>query len=71
VKDNIGGVVKVVVDPVKVWGWVSGRIIEPSSWASAAALLIGLSIILAITWMMWVGIVAAIGALVLRERGGD
>ena len=53
----------------KTWGWVSGRILEPSSWAAAAAVLMGLSIILTLTWMMWAGIVAAVGALVIREQG--
>ena len=53
----------------KTWGWVSGRILEPSSWAAAAAVLIGLSLMLTISWMMWAGIVAAVGALVIRERG--
>ena len=61
-KDNIIG---------KVWGWVSGRILEPSSWAAAAAVLMGLSIILTMTWMMWAGIVAAVGALIIREQGKD
>ena len=59
-KDNIIG---------KAWGWVSGRILEPSSWAAAAAVLMGLSIILTMTWMMWAGIVAAVGALIIREQG--
>ena len=59
-KDNIVG---------KAWGWVSGRAMEPSSWAAAAAVLIGLSFLLSLSWMMWAGIVAAIGALVLKERG--
>lgn len=59
-KDNISG---------KVWDWVIGRISEPSSWAAVAAVLIGLSFTLTMTWMIWVGIVAAVGALVIRERG--
>ena len=59
-KDNIVG---------KAWGWVSGRTMEPSSWAAASAVLLGLSFLLSLSWMMWAGIVAAIGALVLKERG--
>ena len=59
-KDNIVG---------KTWGWVKGRTLEPSSWAAAATVLIGLSIILTLTWMIWAGIVAAVGALVIREQG--
>ena len=55
----------------KTWGWVSVRILEPSSWAAAAAVLMGLSIILTMTWMMWAGIVAAVGALIIREQGKD
>jgi hypothetical protein len=53
----------------KVRGWVCGRILEPSSWAAVAAVLIGLSLMLTITWLMWVGIAAAVVALVIRERG--
>jgi hypothetical protein len=53
----------------KAWNWVSGRVLEPSSWAAVAAVLIGLSLMLTITWMMWAGIVAAVGALIIRERG--
>ena len=55
----------------KTWVWVSGRILEPSSWAAAAAVLMGLSIILTMTWMMRAGIVAAVGALIIREQGKD
>ena len=53
----------------KAWGWVSGRAMEPSSWAAASAVLIGLSFLLSLSWMVWIGIVAAIAALVIGERG--
>jgi nitrate/nitrite transporter NarK len=53
----------------KVWGWVSDRITEPSSWAAVAAVLVGLSFLLSLSWMVWIGIVAAIAALVIGERG--
>jgi len=53
----------------KAWNWVSGRVLEPSSWAAVAAVLIGLSLTFTITWLMWAGIVVAAGALVIRERG--
>ena len=53
----------------RVLKWVSDRILAPSSWAAVAAVLIGLSLMLTITWMMWAGIVAAVGALIIRERG--
>ena len=49
--------------------WVSDRVLEPSSWAAVAAALIGLSLALTINWMMWAGIVAAVGAVILKERG--
>jgi len=53
----------------KAWDWVIGRISEPSSWAAAAAVLVGLSVMMSLSWMMWAGIVAAAMALVLREQG--
>ena len=53
----------------KAWGWVIGRVSEPSSWAAAAAVLVGLSVMMSLSWMMWAGIVAAAMALVLREQG--
>ena len=53
----------------KAWDWVIGRISEPSSWAAAAAVLMGLSFMLSLAWMMWGGIAAAVMALVLREQG--
>ena len=49
--------------------WVSDRVLEPSSWAAVAAALIGLSLTFTITWMMLAGIVAAVGAVILKERG--
>ncbi len=53
----------------KAWDWVVGRVSEPSSWAAAAAVLVGLSVMMSLSWMMWAGIVAAAMALVLREQG--
>ncbi len=53
----------------KAWDWVIGRVSEPSSWAAAAAVLVGLSVMMSLSWMMWAGIVAAAMALVLREQG--
>lgn len=53
----------------KAWDWVIGRVSEPSSWAAAAAVLVGLSVMMGLSWMMWAGIVAAAMALVLREQG--
>jgi hypothetical protein len=53
----------------KAWDWVIGRVSEPSSWAAAAAVLVGLSVMMSLSWMMWAGIVAAAMALFLREQG--
>ena len=53
----------------KVSGWVCGRISEPSSWVAVAAVLIGLSLVMSALMMSIVGIAAAAGALVIRERG--
>ncbi len=53
----------------RVLKWVSDRILEPSSWAAVAAALIGLSLALTTNWMMWAGIVAAVGAVILKEKG--
>ena len=57
--DNVG----------KVRDLVVGRMCEPSSWAAVAAMLIGLSMVVSQGWMLWGGIIAAVGALVLKERG--
>ena len=54
---------------IKAWDWVIGRISEPSSWAAAAAVLMGLSVMLSLAWMMGGGIAAAVMARVLREQG--
>ena len=50
--------------------WVVDRIKEPSSWAAGAAVLVGLAAFLGQPWIGAVGIVAAIIAVVVKERGG-
>ncbi|MDP6494428.1 MAG: hypothetical protein QGI09_03185 [Dehalococcoidia bacterium] len=55
----------------KTWGWISGRLREPSSWAAAAAVLIGLGTLLSLHWAQWVLIVAVVigvGGILLREQ---
>ena len=55
----------------KASGWVSGRIKEPSSWAAAAAVLLGLSALLSLGGVKWVLIVAVVAGAVgvlLKER---
>ena len=44
------------------------RIMEPSSWAALAAVLLGVSVFVEMPWLMIVAAIAAAGALFLRER---
>ena len=48
--------------------YVTDRIMEPSSWASLAAVLWCGSGFIEMPWLMIVAAIAAAGALVLRER---
>ena len=48
--------------------YITDRIMEPSSWAALAAVLLGVSVFVDMPWLMIVAAIAAAGALVLRER---
>ena len=48
--------------------YITDRIMEPSSWAALAAVLLGVSIFVEMPWLMIVAAIAAAGALFLRER---
>ena len=48
--------------------YVTDRIMEPSSWAALAAVLLGVSVFVEMPWLMIVAAIAAAGALFLRER---
>ena len=48
--------------------YITDRIMEPSSWAALAAVLLGVSVFVEMPWLMIVAAIAAAGALVLRER---
>ena len=50
--------------------YVTDRIMEPSSWAALAAVLLGVSVFVEMPWLMIVAAIAAAGALFLRERNG-
>ena len=48
--------------------YITDRIMEPSSWAALAAVLLGVSVFVEMPWLMIVAAIAAAGALFLRER---
>ena len=48
--------------------YITDRVMEPSSWAALAAVLLGVSVFVEMPWLMIVAAIAAAGALVLRER---
>ena len=48
--------------------YITDRIMEPSSWAALAAVLLGVSVFIEMPWLMIVAAIAAAGALFLRER---
>jgi hypothetical protein len=51
--------------------YITDRIMEPSSWAALAAVLLGVSIFIEMPWLMIVAAIAAAGALFLREQAKD
>lgn len=48
--------------------YITDRVLEPSSWAGIAAVLLGVSIFIDMPWLMVAAALAAAGALFLRER---
>ena len=48
---------------------MQGKILSKAWWWTAASVLMGFSFVLAVIWMIRVTVVAAIGGLVLKERG--
>jgi hypothetical protein len=51
--------------------YVTDRIMEPSSWAALAAVILGVSVFVEMPWLMIVAAIAAAGALFLREQAKD
>lgn len=49
--------------------WILTRIMEPSSWAAAGVVVIGVGVIIGQPALVFVAIVAAIVAFVLKEKG--
>ena len=49
--------------------WITNRSIEPSSWAAAAAAIVGVSVLIDNFWVAVAGIAVAAVSIVLRERG--
>ncbi len=49
--------------------WITNRSIEPSSWAAAAAAIVGVSVLIDNFWVAIAGIAVAAVSIVLRERG--
>ena len=48
--------------------YITDRILEPSTWAAVAVALLGVSVFLAMPWLMIVAAIAAAGAVFLREK---
>tara|TARA_R110000787_G_scaffold87173_1_gene185819 strand:- start:16 stop:192 length:177 start_codon:yes stop_codon:yes gene_type:complete len=50
--------------------WITNRSIEPSSWAAAGAIVIGVSVLVdSFWWISLAGIAVAGMAILMRERG--
>lgn len=49
--------------------WITDRSIEPSSWAAAAAIVIGVSVLIDNFWIACAGIAVGAISIFLRERG--
>ena len=50
--------------------WITNRSIEPSSWAAAGAIVIGVSVLVdGFWWISLIGIAVAGMAILMRERG--
>jgi type III secretory pathway component EscV len=49
--------------------WILTRIMEPSSWAAAGVVVIGIGAIIGQPALIFIAIAAAIVAFVLKEKG--
>ena len=49
--------------------FITDRSIEPSSWAAAAGIVVGVSVLIDNIWIAVAGIAVAAVSIVLRERG--
>ena len=48
--------------------YIMDRLLEPSTWAGVAAVAVGVSVVMDQTWIMIIGVNAALGALFFREQ---
>jgi hypothetical protein len=49
--------------------WITARFTEPSSYASAGAMIVGAGVLLGQPWIIVVGIVGGIVGFFLKEKG--
>ena len=49
--------------------WILTRIMEPSSWAAAGVVVIGVSVIIGQPVLIFIALVAAVVAFILKEKG--
>ena len=56
-------------DHMQIINWIKDRSIEPSTWAAAAAAIVGVAVLVDNFWIAVAGIAVAAISIVLRERG--
>ena len=49
--------------------WITSRFKEPSSYASAGAMIVGVGVLLGQPWIIVVGIVGGVVGFFLKEKG--
>ena len=54
---------------MNIFKWICDRAIEPSTWAAGAVACVAVAFLVDNFWVAVAGLVAAAGAVVLRERG--
>tara|TARA_R110000803_G_scaffold43858_1_gene93196 strand:- start:939 stop:1106 length:168 start_codon:yes stop_codon:yes gene_type:complete len=51
------------------WSWVIDRFKEPSSYASAGAIVIGIGVLTAQSWLIMIGVYGGVIGFLLKEKG--
>ena len=49
--------------------WIIDRFTEPSSYAAAGAVVIGIGMLTAQNWLVLLGIVGGVAGFILKEKG--
>ena len=49
--------------------WILTRIMEPSSWAAAGVVVIGIGVVIGLPALVFAAIAAAVVAFILKEKG--